>query len=181
MQRFDIEEKDLEDAYSKLPKLEEIYFGARERYLNGPKPTTEHRRPLGRDMWVEPNNIGSIQYHVGQLTAMMAAATKTNKNLKVIKAFGLPIEAFEQDHEVSAMMNESMRHCKHFKVTACQRERRKNSELQIDMMLRHAPHLRIIEITFPKAPFHPLETAGDLSRLFVQQSRGPNLERLQLQ
>lgn len=43
MRRFDIEGKDLEDAFSKLPKLEQICFGACERYLNGPKPTTEHR------------------------------------------------------------------------------------------------------------------------------------------
>lgn len=132
-------------------------------------------------MWVETNNNGGIQYHVEQLTAIMAAATKPNKSLKVIKAFGLPIEAFEQDHEISAMMNERMRHCKRFKVTAHQRQRRKNSELQIGTMLRHASHLRTIEIAFPKAPLQPLETIADLSRLSVQQPRWPNLERLQLQ
>lgn len=48
-------------------------------------------------------------------------------------------------------------------------------------MLRHAPHLRTIEIAFPKAPLQPLETVADLSRLSVQRSRWPNLERLQLQ
>ena len=179
MQRFDVEGKDLENAFSKLPQLEEIYFGPGEPVLSGFKPTTpEHFSSHGRDMLVEPDHSSGRIYHVGQFTAMMAAAYKTNKSLKVIRAVHLHLDAFGQKREVLAMINGTMRHCKHFQVTASEGQERENNLVQIGSMLRHAPQLRTIQIAILVPAF---EFFVDLSRLFDQQSHWPNLERLQLQ
>ena len=170
MQRFDIEGKDLEDAFSKLPLLDDICFGSVMAYRDclGPK-TREDFGSLGREMLVEPDRFSGIKYHTGQFTAMMAAAYKTKRSLKVIKAHHLPWGAFQQHPEVLAMMTATMSHCEHLTLLATNGPEKTNGDAQVGSMIRNAPRLRKVELTFP-LEHQLLGQAADLSRLFVQQS-----------
>ena len=96
MQKFDIEGKDLEEAFSKLHQLDEIYFGSfkelpgRFRWI-----TREHFCSLGREMMVEPDHYSGVEYHIRQFTSMMAASYKNKKKLKVIEARYLRWKTFQ--------------------------------------------------------------------------------------
>lgn len=182
IQRYDIEGRDLEYAFSKLPQLEEICFGYTKDGRRIFEPTKrEHFCSLGREMMVEPDQFSGSEHHVGQFTAMMAAAHRNKKNLKVIKALDLKLEAFQQDQEVLAMMIANMRHCEHFAFTAWSPHKRNDRELQIGSIIRDAPHLRKMELAFYIGTDELLEETIDLSRIFLQQCHWPNLESLQLQ
>lgn len=182
MQRYDIEGRDLEYAFSKLPQLEEICFGSDDgdqRFIELTEP--EQFCSLGREMFVEPDLFSGSDYHIGQFTAMMAAAHRNKKNLKVIKALDLNWEAFQQDHEVLAMMTANMRLCEHFAFIAYGPFERNDRELQIDSLFRNAPHLRTVELNLFACGYKISEKTIDLSRVFLQQCQWPNLESLQLQ
>lgn len=141
MQRFDIEQDYLDVAFRKLPQLEETCFGSSTHYI----PDTvnpiipELFSPLGREMLIEPVHFDGLNYHVGQFTAMMTAAHKNQKILKVIRALHLGWKAFEQCPEVLAMMTANMRHCKHFTVKVSGIEKRFYGEVHIASMIHSAP------------------------------------------
>ncbi|CAF9914048.1 MAG: hypothetical protein ALECFALPRED_009218 [Alectoria fallacina] len=183
LQRFNIEEDELDNAFRKLPQLEEICFGPGFRYLpHTVKPITpELFSPLGREMLVEPGHYDGLNYHVGQFTAMMAAAHKTKKRLKVIRALDLPWKAFEQHLEVLAMMTADMRYCEHFAVKVSGTEALKGAEVQISSMIQNAPDLQTIELKFLTRVYERPVKAVELSRLFIYQVHWPNLKSLLLQ
>ena len=185
MQRFDIEEKDLEDAFSKLPQLEEIYFGSFYESFRRPPAdfealTPEHFCSLGREMMVEPDYTSGFEYHVPQFTSMMAAAYKNKKKLKVIEARFLRWKAFEQQHEVLAMMTANMRYCEHFKLIPTRWREKVNGDLQVGTMLRNAPRLRTMELDFftAAASFHL--NMYSLSQVLVEHCHWPYLRHVQL-
>lgn len=182
IQTYDIECRDLEYAFSKLPQLEEICFGSDKDGLRIFGPTKrEHFCSLGREMMVEPDQFSGSKHHVGQFMAMMAAAHRNKKKLKVIKAMDLKFEAFQQDQEVLAMMIANMRHCEHFAFMAWSPLKRNGGELQIGSMIRDAPHLRKIELIFLTGTDELLEETIDLSRVFLQQCHWSNLASLRLE
>lgn len=91
MQRSDLEEDDLDAAFKKLSQLEEICFGPGDFYPSGAVAsiTPGHLSSLGRDTSVEPAHRQGILLHDGKFTAMMAAAYKNKKEIKVVKALDL--------------------------------------------------------------------------------------------
>ena len=185
MQKFDIEEMDLEDAFSKLPQLEEIYFGSffsSFRKLPGHLGliTPEHFCSLGREMMVEPNSVSGVEYHVRQFTSMMTAAYKNKKKLKVIEARQLRWKIFQQQHEVLAMMNANMRYCEHFRWIPLRWKENVNGELQISSMMRNAPRLRAIELFFCTDTSQSHKNWTNLSQILVEHCHWPNLKHVQL-
>ena len=185
MQKFDIEEKDLEDAFSKLPQLEEIYFGSfsgssfKELWGIRRMITSESFCSLGREMMIEPDPASGAEYHVRQFTSMMAAAYKNKKKLKVIEARYLRWNIFQQQHEVLAMMNTNMRYCEHFRWIPIRWKENVNGELQIGSMMRNAPCLRRIELFFHNEISQPRKS--DLSQVLVKHCHWPNLKTVQLE
>ena len=181
MQKFDIEEKDLEDAFSKLPQLEEIYFGSDKKMpKNFDMITPEHFSSLGREMMVEPDDLSGAEYNVGQFTSMMAAAYKNKKKLKVIEARCLRWKIFQQHHEVLAMMNANMRYCEHFKWKPTRWDEYVNGDLHVGSMMRNAPRLRSIKLDFRTGPIGYGREFINLSRVLDQNGHWPNLEHVQL-
>lgn len=182
MQRFGIEDNDLDDAFRKLPQLEKICFGPRASDLPYGEPITpELFSSLGREMLIEPDHFDGLNYHVGQFTAMMTAAHKNKKRLKAIRALDLGWKAFEQCPEVLAMMTANMRHCEHFTVKVSGTETRVDGEVQIASMVNNAPLLQAIGLTFPLMTYEPVGRAVELSRVFVCEVHWPHLKSLQLQ
>ena len=185
MQKFDIEEKDLEDAFSKLPQLEEIHFGplfdSFRKVPGSPRLIrAKHFSSLGREMMVEPDFTSGFEYHVQQFTSMMTAAYKAKKKLKVIKARYLRWKIFQQQQEVLAMMIANMKYCEHFRWTPTRCKENVNGELQIGSMLRNAPRLRTIELYFADDARQPFYNRSNLSQVLVEHCHWPNLKTVQL-
>ena len=184
MQKFDIEEKDLEDAFSKLHQLDEIYFGSyfsSFRKLPGRHflITREHFCSLGREMMVEPDHNSGLEYHIRQFTSMMAAAYKNKKKLKVIEARYLHWKTFQQQDEVLAMMNANMRYCEHFRWMPNKWKENVDGDLQVGLMMRNAPRLRTIELDFlDLSQSHA--NMNNLSRVLAEHNHWPNLSHVQL-
>ena len=181
---LDLEMKGLDAAFRELHQLDEIRFGHVKNY---PPDSARPVRPelfssLGREMMVEPDRINGISHHLGQFTAMMTAAHKSNKLLKRIKCFSLEWKVFEQQHEVLSMMIANMRNCEHFELIIWPKNRPESEkgQVQISSMMRNAPRLRTIILGFSTRKDEPLSKAIDLSRLFPPQSHWPRLRTLQL-
>ena len=185
MQRYDIEEKGLEDALSKLSQLEEIYFGplfSADEELPGSlrRITREPICSLGRELKVQPNHGSGINYHVRQFTSIMVAACKSNRELKVIEARNLRWNIFQQQDEVLAMMNTNMRYCEHFKWRPTKWMENENGDLQLGSMMRNAPRLRTIELAFRTYMSQTHRDFNNLSRVLVDHYHWPNLNRVLL-
>lgn len=142
MERYGIEEGDLDYVFRKLPHLEEICFGPRasEPPFTAKEITLEHFSSLGREMLVEPGHSDGGRYHVGQFTAMMKAAGKNEKRLKVIKVLHQEWEVFEQHSEVLDTMIANMRHCEHFRVIVASGIR-VDGEVQVGLMIHKKHHI----------------------------------------
>ena len=180
MQKFDIEEKDLEDAFGKLPQLEEIYFGSgKERSIILDSVMLEYFSAFGVATFEPYNPIGA-RYHVGQFTSMMAAAYKNNKKLKVIEARSLRWKVFQQHHEVLAMMNANMRYCERFKWRPTTSDENVNGDLHLGLMMRNAPRLRSIELNFKTGLAQYPGYLNSLSRILDQHCHWPDLEHVRL-
>ena len=182
MQRFDIEEKELDDAFSKLSQLEEICFGPASGYLadRGEPFAREPTSSLGREMLVEPQHCNGLQYHEGQFTAMMAAAYKNKNRLKVIRALDVPRRTFQQHPEASNMMNTNMIHCERFSLKLDYPLDRVWGEIQVVSMLNIAQNLQAIELTFNSIPLKREGYAQDWSRVLDGRSHSTNLKTLLL-
>ena len=184
MQKFDIEEKDLDDAFSKLPQLEEIHWGsffcAEKQQPNGfDLLTPEHFCSLGRELMVDPDHESGVEYHVRQFTSMMAAAFKNKKKLKVIEARILRWKMFQQQDEILAMMNTNMTYCEEFIWAPGNNDWKENmiGHLQIGSMMRNAPRLRTIELEFGIVAKRKLNY---LSQILVEHYHWPNLKNVHL-
>ena len=182
MQRFDIEEKELDDAFSKLPQLEEICFGPASGYLadRGEPSVCEPFSSLGREMLVEPQHCNGLEYHERQFTAMMTAAYKNKNRLKVIRALNVPRRTFKHHPEVSNMMRTNMIHCERFSVVLDHPLDRVWGEIQIASMLHIARKLQAIELTFDRIPFNREGYTQDLSQVLDRRSHWTNLTTLLL-
>ena len=181
MQKFDIEEKDLDYAFSKLPQLEEVHWGW---FFYGDKPVrlpgTEHFGFLGRELMVGPDHKSGVEYHVRQFTSMMAAAFKGKKRLKVIEAHRLRWKMFQQQDEILAMMNTNMTYCEQFIWSPDRWEENVNGDLQIGSMMRNAPRLRTIRLDFHNNGSQSHREMTNLSRILVEHYHWPNLKHVYL-
>ena len=184
MQKFDLEEKDLEDAFCKLPQLEEIYFGAFKADLKWPPSfrsrTPEHFSSLGRELMVDPDYESGVEYHARQFTSMMAAAYKNKKKLKVIEVRHLSWKIFQQQDDVLAMIITNMRYCEHFTWILTNWRENVNGDIQIGLMMCNAPRLRTIEFNFLSAPHRAHIVLTNLSRVIVENYHWPNLNHVRL-
>ena len=186
MQKFDIEEKDLDDAFGKLPQLEEVHWGSffcAEKKLppSFRLLTPEHFCSLGRELMVDPDHKSGVEYHVRQFTSMMVAAFKNNKKLKVIEACYLRWKIFQQQDEILAMMNTNMTYCEHFIWSPTEWEENVNDDLQIGSMMRNAPRLRTIKLNFHTSASQSHLEMNHLSRVLVEHHHWPNLKYVQLE
>lgn len=187
MQLFDIEDEDLIAAFGKLPHIEEISFGHDYIFQCVASPLTlDSYSSVGREMLVDPTHVGGRDYHVGQFTALLMAAHKNRKRIKVIEGLGLQWEALQQSDEISTMMIASMKHCEHFALEMSSSDDKRKGEAQVASMLSNAPYLRIIEIYFGDIPMVrgvgvAKKKVPILSRLFPHQKHWPNLATLKLQ
>ena len=182
MRRPGLEKELLEVAFRKLSQLEEICFGPGDIRLSSVVTSTapKHFSSLGREMLVEPTHRPEYRVHHEQFTAMMAAAHKYQKEIKVIKALDLGWNTFEQGPEVLEMMIANMRCCEHFLVKILSHRRRANGDVGIGLMACHAPHLQTLELFLPGISCQRWQKGTELSRLFDPQVRWPHLKRLQL-
>ena len=182
MQRFDVEEQDLDNAFSRLPQLEEICFNSGYggiRDVSTPI-TSDLFSSFGQKMLVEPKSSCGYEYHVGQFTSMIAAAHKNKKDLKVIDAIRLQSKAFNQNSKVSTMMTANMRKCERFSVALIKGSEESQGESQIGSMISNAPYLQTIRVEFLTNQHESIDNAVDLSKVFVHQNHWPSLKIFQL-
>ena len=182
MQNYDTEEKDLEDAFSRLSQLEEMYLGPLFSQAPGSvrRVTPEYCCSLGRELMVQPNHSSGVNYHIQQFTSMVTAAFKSNKKLKVIEARNLRWKTFQQQDEVLAIMHANMTYCEHFKWRPTRWNENVNGDVQIGSMMRNAPRLRTVELDFRSERSRAHTYMYDLSRILVDHYHWPSLNRVRL-
>lgn len=183
MQKFDAEGEDLIMLFDKLPQIEEVCFGPHDIFSTPMGPVSlDHFSSVGKKMLVEPA-FGQA-YHVGQFTALLAAAHKNDRRLRIIKGLDLQWELFQQSDETLAMMSANMSHCEHLALDIIWTHRRKN-EAAIAWMMSNPPRLRVLELNFGSLSFGygiaSTQTVIRLSSLFVHQTHWPHLTTLKLQ
>ena len=186
MQKFDTEGEDLIMLFDKLSQIQEVRFDSYDNPLTPMYPCSlDHFSSVGREMLVEPAHWSGDQYHVGQFTALLAAAHKNDRRLGTIKGLDLQWEVFQQSDEILAMMGASISHCEHLVLNVTWHRRIENEEAQVAWMISNALRLRVLELDFGWIPvcfgILPTQAMTKLSRLFVHRTHWPHLTALKLQ